>query len=68
MEIALAAALTGFPTDTEEVVAARELLRRLPVLVFDLALACPVMAEPPTDRDVPAFRDLFSCANHCLLD
>lgn len=29
--------------------------------VFTCFLVCPVTAEPPTDREVPAFRDLFSC-------
>ncbi|PPR03880.1 LOW QUALITY PROTEIN: hypothetical protein CVT26_000878 [Gymnopilus dilepis] len=38
----------------------------LPVPVFDFAFACPVMADPPTDRDIPALRILFS-SYHCLL-
>jgi len=32
----------------------------LPLPVFDFAFACPVIADPPTDRDIPAFRVLFS--------
>lgn len=32
----------------------------LPLPVFNFAFACPVMADPPTDRDIPAFRVLFS--------
>lgn len=39
--------------------ATREALDGAPV--FDLFLVCPVTAEPPTDREVPIFRDLFSC-------
>ena len=30
------------------------------VPVLDFVFACPVIADPPTEREVPAFRDLFS--------
>ena len=36
--------------------------------IVDFAFLCPVIADPPTEREVPAFRDLFSWANHCLLE
>ena len=35
-------------------------------LVFNLFFVCPVTAEPPTDREVPVFRDLFSCKKRLL--
>jgi len=46
-------------TDAEFDLAAREALDG--ALVFNLFFVCPVTAEPPTDREVPVFRDLFSC-------
>jgi hypothetical protein len=47
---------------------AKDPLREEIVPVLDFALACPVIADPPTEREVPTFRDLFSWANHCLLE
>lgn len=47
---------------------AKDSLREEIVPVLDFAFACPVIADPPTEREVPAFRDLFSWANHCLLE
>jgi len=29
-------------------------------ILVDFVFACPVIADPPTEREVPAFRDLFS--------
>jgi hypothetical protein len=62
-ESILSAGLTCLLTievDTAEFdLAAREALDG--ALVFNLFFVCPVTAEPPTDREVPVFRDLFSC-------
>jgi len=71
MESMLAAALIGFPavdTDDEELEAPCTPFRTGPAAtVFDFDFACPVIADPPTDRAVPAFRDLLSCLCHDLL-
>ena len=56
--------LLTFEVDTGFNLAAREALDG--ALVFNLFFVCPVTAEPPTDRDVPVFRDLFSCKNRLL--
>ena len=57
-ESMLFSALTPFfPTEALSVVCAFK--AALPD-AFGLAFVCPVIAEPPTERDVPALRDLNS--------
>ena len=56
--------LLTFEVDTESNLVAREALDGAPV--FNLFFIRPVTAEPPTDREVPVFRDLFSCKNRLL--
>lgn len=56
--------LLTFEVDTEFDLAVREALDG--ALVFNLFFVCPVTAEPPTDREVPVFRDLFSCKKRLL--
>lgn len=56
--------LLTFEVDTEFDLAAREAFDGAPV--FNLFFVCPVTAEPPTDREVPVFRDLFSCKKRLL--
>ena len=66
-ESILSAGLTCLLTievETELDLAAREALDG--ALVFSLFFVCPVTAEPPTDREVPVFRDLFSCKKRLL--
>ena len=66
-ESILSAGLTCLLTievDMEFDLAAREVLDG--ALVFNLFFVCPVTAEPPTDREVPVFRDLFSCKKRLL--
>lgn len=56
--------LLTLEVDTEFGLATREALDGAPV--FSLLFVCPVTAEPPTDREVPIFRDLISCTKRLL--
>jgi len=60
---ALAVALIGFVVDELEVCPLRA---AVPVPVFDLAFACPVIADPPTERAVAPVRNFLSRAHHWI--
>lgn len=58
------ACLLAIEVDKEFDLATRDAVDAVPV--FGLFFVCPVTAEPPTDREVPIFRDLVSCTKRLL--